>query len=149
MTVCEFVFRHAGGCLIEIPDLEPSRPEDVESWLWVATIWTDRRQHGGWGVLEWRPGERGWIIPATSAIGDVVEFGTGVVDSRGSTRFDRWWGWLDRIGPRAAVLVGPYSHPSDAEFAARAAVDEIRLGELDPPDLVGAIAANLGVDHLD
>jgi hypothetical protein len=149
MSPTEFVFRHAGGCLIETPDLELRRDGDVENWAWVATIWTDRRVDGGWGVLEWRPGERGWVIPFTSAIGDVIEFGVGAVDARGHTRFDRWWGWLDRLGPRAAVLMGPYPHPSDAETAARRAVDEIRLGELDPPDLVDALAANLRVDHPD
>src|SRR5688500_16508116 len=97
MNAIEFVFRHAGGCLLETPDLEPTHPAAIENWQWVGTLWRDRRRADGWAVLEWQPGERGWLIPATTSLGDIVEFGTGAIDARGHTRFDRWWGWMQRI----------------------------------------------------
>jgi hypothetical protein len=149
MSAAEYVFRHAGCCLLEAPELDPPRPADVENWAWVATIWSDRRHEGGWGVLEWAPGERGWTIPDTTALGDVVEFGVGALDASGATRFDRWWGWINRVTRRAVVIVGPFDHPSKAEDAARATVDDLRLDQLDEPDIVDTAAAVLGPDLLD
>jgi len=148
MNAGEFVFRHAGGCLLETPDLEPRRFDDVENWRWVVTVWADPRAVDGWGVLEWRPGERGWTIPATTAIGDVVEFGAGAIDAVGASRFDRWWGWIKRVSHSAIVVVGPFDHPSHAEHAARSTVDELRLGQLDAPDIIDAVAATLGINRL-
>ena len=55
MTAAEFVFRHAGGCLIDTPDLEPARPGDTEHWAWVATVWQDRHRPDGWNALVPRP----------------------------------------------------------------------------------------------
>jgi hypothetical protein len=145
----EFVFRHAGGCLIETPDLEPRRPYDVENWVWVATLWRDPRCVDGWAALEWRAGERGWAIPATTSIGDVVEFGVGAVEPNGAPRFDRWWGWIRRITPRALVVAGPFDHPVWAGHDATATVDELRLSQLDAPDIVDAVSAVLGNDRPD
>jgi hypothetical protein len=149
MNAAEFVFRHAGGCLIESPDLEPRQPDDVERWAWVVTLWRDSRSADGWSALEWRPGERGWTVPATTSIGDVVEFGVGAINAAGETRFDRWWGWIRRVGYRALVVVGPFEHPVCAEFDARSTVDELRLSQLDAPDIIDAVAATLGPDPLD
>ncbi len=149
MSAGEFVFRHAGGCLLETPDLEPRRPDDAENWRWVVTVWADSRTADGWGALEWRTGERGWTIPGTTSIGDVVEFGAGAVDVSGATRFDRWWGWIKRVSHRAIVVVGPFDHPLHAEHDARSTVDELRLSQLDAPDIVDAVAAALGSDRLD
>lgn len=149
VAVTDFVFRHAGGCLLETPDLEPARPADVESWIWVATVWRDRCTADGWAALEWRPGERGWIIPVTTSVGDIVEFGAGAVDMKGRRRCDRWWGWIRRVSHCAVVVVGPFEHPLLAHEDASAIVDELRLSELDPPDLVEAIEAILRPDHID
>ena len=149
MNAGEFVFRYAGGCVLETPDLDPRQVADVENWAWIATIWTDPRQLGGWGVLEWTPGQRGWIVPATTAIGDVVEFGVGALDTSGHTRFDRWWGWIARVSHHALIVIGPFPHPSRAEDAARSTIDELRLNQLDAPDIVDAVAAALGPDRLD
>lgn len=149
MSAAEFVFRHAGGCLLESPDLDPRHVTDVENWAWVATIWTDQRRPTGWGVLEWTQVTRGWAIPATTTLGDVIEFGVGALDAAGDTRFDRWWGWISRLTQRALVVVGPFAHPSDAESDARAAVDVVRIGQLDAPDVADAVAALLGSDLLD
>ena len=149
MSIGEFVYRHAGGCLIETPDFEPRRPSDVENWTWTATLWRDHRQPDGWAVLEWQPGERGWLLPATTAIGDVIEFGSGTIDSSGVSRFDRWWGWIKRISPRALVVIGQFDHPMHAEHDAQTTIDEVRLSQLDAPDIVDAVAATLGTDPLD
>lgn len=149
MTSTEFVFRHAGGCLLETPDLRPREPADVENWQWVVTLWRDRRCADGWAVLEWRPGERGWELPATTSIGDIVEFGAGVVTADGRTHVDRWWGWIRRISHRALVVVGPFEHPLFADEDARATVDELRLSQLDAPDIVDAVASVLGPDRID
>ena len=139
MSACDFVFRHAGGCLIDTPDLEPRRPLDVERWVWVATLWQDRRYVDGWAALQWQPGERGWRLPATASIGDLVEFGVGAIDHTGTPRFDRWWGWIRRISPNALVIAGPFEHPVCAERDARATVDELRLSELDAPHVSDAL----------
>lgn len=146
MTAGEFVFRHAGGYLLETPDLEPAHSGDVENWTWVATLWRDRQSHDGWAALEWRPGERGWLMPGTTTIGDVVEFGVGALDRAGASHFDRWWGWIERFTNLALVVVGPFDHPIHAEHAARSTVDELRLCQLDEPDVIDVVAAVFGSD---
>ncbi|MAT06826.1 MAG: hypothetical protein CL424_17470 [Acidimicrobiaceae bacterium] len=143
MSATEFVFRHAGGYLLETPDLEPRQASDVENWAWVVTLWRDAHSTDGWGALEWQTGERGWLIPATTSIGDIVEFGVGAVDRAGTTRFDRWWGWVRRVSHCALVVVGPFEHPMYAEHDAQGTVDEVRLSQLDAPDIVDAAAAVL------
>lgn len=149
MNASEFVFRHAGRCLLESPDLATPRVGDIQNWQWVATLWSDRGAADGWSALVWRTGERGWSIPSTIAMGDVIEFGAGAIDSHGVTRFDRWWGWIERVSASALVVVGPYDHPVHAEASARSTVDELRLSQLAAPDLVEAVVATLGPDRFD
>ena len=149
MVATEWVFRHAGGCLIETPDLRLPPSHTVASWRWTTTVWRDALALDGWAILEWQPGERGWIIPYTSAVGDIVEFGTGWTCRDGTAGFERWWGWIQRGGGRALIIVGPYDHPADAEADARAVVDEVRLSQLAAPDLVAAVAAQLGDGQVD
>ncbi|MGE0308496.1 MAG: hypothetical protein AB7Q27_22375 [Acidimicrobiia bacterium] len=149
MNATEFVFRHAGGCLIESPDLTPRHPSDVEYWAWAATLWEDRSCVDGWAALQWRPGERGWVVPATTSIGDVVEFGVGAIDRTGRPRFDRWWGWVSRVSHRALVVIGPFEHPVCAGRDARPTVDELRLSQLDAPDVIDVLEAVLRTDPID
>jgi hypothetical protein len=133
----EWVFRHAGGCIIDTPDLTTSEPCFETPYRWVATLWPDPRRPDGWGALEWQAGERGWVIPASLAVGDVIEFGLTWADHpRGiDGPTVRWFGWLDNTTSRALIIHGPYPHPSDAAAAARPLIDEIRLDQLAPPDI--------------
>jgi hypothetical protein len=136
MNCSEWVFRHAGGCLIDTPDLhEPTSPRGTP-WRWIATLWRDKYHADGWAVLEWTPGERGWWMPITLSIGDVVEFGITWADAQrglaGPTA--RWYGWVDHATDRALVVRGPYPHPADAAEAARLVIDELRLDQLDAPE---------------
>ena len=136
MIAGERVFRHAGGCLIETPDLEVQGLARIgEPWRWIASLWLDQYRPDGWAVLEWTPAERGWWLPVTLAIGDVVEFGiTWADEPRGlAGPTARWYGWVDHATDRALVMRGPYPHPIHAVQAARAVVDEIRLDQLDAP----------------
>jgi hypothetical protein len=135
VNVGEWVFRHAGGCIIDTPDLTTTEPCFETPYRWVATMWPDPRRPDGWGVLEWQVGERGWVIPASLAVGDVIEFGITWADhSRGiGGPTVRWFGWLDNTTSRALIIHGPYPHPSDAAAAAQALIDEIRLDQLAPP----------------
>jgi hypothetical protein len=130
----EWVFRHAGGCLIDTPDLNPTPP--AGGFRWVATVWPDPIFDDGWGAHEWEPGERGWRLPSTLAVGDVIEFGITVHDHRHRPipeRTRRWYGWLHHATDLAIIVTGPYPHPAPAVDAALPAVDEIRLDQLDPP----------------
>lgn len=136
VAICDWVFRHAGGCLIETPDLPMPAPTPAGlPWRWVATLWADRFQPDGWAVLEWSLAERGWRLPAALAIGDIVEFGATWSDApRGiAGPTVRWYGWVDHATDRALVVRGPYSHPADAAAGARMVVDEMRIDQLDDP----------------
>ena len=113
------------------------------AWRWATTLWRDQRAADGWATLEWSRGERGWIIPSTSAVGDVIEFGAGWAYRDGVADFDRWWGWIQRGGDCALIVVGPYRHPALADVDARVVVDEVRLSQLAAPDLVSVLAAQL------
>lgn len=144
MNVSEFVFRHAGACLIEAPDLAGPPMDAVERWQWTATVWPDPQPADGWSFLEWPPGERGWKIPITVTLGDIVEFGVGWVTVDGRRGCTRWWGWIERISSRALVIIGPYDHPARAEADARSTIDEIRLSQLAEPDIVEATSSTLG-----
>ena len=133
MSAVEWVCRHAGGCLIDTPDLPVPRGGSV--WRWVATLWADRYTPSGWSRLLWIPGERGWQLPVTLAIGDVLEFGLTPRDRHGKPiprRTTRWFGWLDHATDYALVVHGPYDHPNTAAVAARPIVDELRLSQLAP-----------------
>jgi hypothetical protein len=134
MTAAQWVFRYAGGCLIDAPDLPV--PRAGFGYRWVATLWPDALTGGGWDSLVWTPGERGWQLPVTLAIGDVVEFGITSHDPHGrpiDTCTARWYGWLDHATDYALIIHGPYRHPLLAADAARPVVDELRFDQLDPP----------------
>ena len=126
---CEFVFRHAGGCLIEIPDLDT--PMGVRR-CWVATLWHDPAARAITRLV-WQPGERGWQLPVTMAVGDVIEFGVAVTDDGGNAHSTHWYGWLDHATDRALIVRGPYEHSGTAIEASRSLVDEIRLAQLAAP----------------
>ena len=133
-AVGEWVFRHAGGCLIDWPDLPV--PANRIAWRWVATLWPDALCHDGFAALDWEEGARGWQIPMTLSVGDVIEFGITTHDPTGApieASTHRWYGWLDHATELGLIISGPYSHPSDAAADARALVDELRLDQLDPP----------------
>ena len=130
----EHVFRHAGSELIDRPDLPT--PTAGVAWQWIATVWPDPTSADGWAALEWERGERGWHLPATLVVGDVIEFGTCGLDTNEcaiETTVARWYGWLLDITHRAAIVVGPYSDAPSAAAAARPVIDEIRCDELAPP----------------
>jgi hypothetical protein len=134
----EHVLRHAGGCLIDTPD-QPAMPRQRDTWLWryVAIVWPDTYQPDGWSALLWRTGERGWYLPATLAVGDVLEFGVAVVaHDLHKVAEHRWWGWLDHSTDRALIVHGPYTHPDDAHRDARRIIDDVRLAQLAGPRLV-------------
>ena len=107
MSATEWVFRHAGGCLIEAPDLaEPLTPPSGEPWPWIATVWADPTAGDGWGAHEWERAQRGWWLPSTIAIGDVVEFGITWPAGAETEATVRWYGWLQRCtvhGARCTV----------------------------------------------
>jgi hypothetical protein len=133
--VGEWVFRHAGGCIIDAPDMTTIEACFETPYRWVATMWPDTRRPDGWGVLEWQVAERGWVIPQSLAVGDVIEFGITWADHpRGiDGPTVRWFGWLDNTTTRALIIHGPYHHPTNAAAAARPLIDEIRLDQLAPP----------------
>ncbi len=128
----ERVFRHAGGCLIEGPDLPTPPPHTARDVVrWAATLWPDPARPDGWAALEWQPAPRGWWLPGPLAIGDIIEFGTTWPARRPPVH--RWYGWLDHATPYALIVVGPYPHPGDAHDDARPVIDALRLDQLPPP----------------
>ena len=140
MSATEWVFRHAGGCLIEAPDLaEPLPRPQGEPWSWIATVWADLTASDGWGAHEWERAQRGWWLPSTIAIGDVVEFGITWPVGAQTEATVRWYGWLQRCTVHALVLVGPYSHPSHAVAAAKPTIDELRLDQLVDVELLSMV----------
>jgi hypothetical protein len=136
----EHVFRHAGGELIDRPDL--SCPTRGSTWRWIAVVWPDTSRADGWAALEWQPGERGWRMPATLMLGDVIEFGSVALDADGHALADttrRWFGWLAELTPFAAIIVGPYVDAWQAAKAGRPLVDEIRCSQLQGPGMSGSL----------
>ena len=88
----------------------PLTPVDGAA-LWVATVWPDPAQSGGWGrvrVAAGPPG-RGWVLPAVTHLGDVVEFGAD--HDRTPVR---WYGFVQHLSDTALILVGPYREPGEA-----------------------------------
>jgi len=105
-TLDRHVLRVAHGSLLDNPlDADPG------SNVWIATIWPDRQQPGGWGRLIWdrHPSGRGWTIHPLTHLGDVIEFGAD-----GATGFDRWYGFTIDAAPTSFSLVGPYAMPGEA-----------------------------------
>ena len=97
MNTTEWVFRHAGGCLIETPDLPA--PHGFQRRAWIATHWREPGT-GHWQTLAWTPGERGWQLPQTLAVGDVVEFGADTLDTYGQPIHGTMTRWYGRLLPR-------------------------------------------------
>jgi hypothetical protein len=100
------VLRAGYGALLDLP-LVP----EPGSKVWVATIWPDPNEPGGWGRLLWErnPAGRGWLIHPLTHLGDVIESGA---DHDGQA--DRWYGYVSDASKYTIVLVGPYMSPSDA-----------------------------------
>lgn len=127
----EHVLRHANGELIDDPSLVHTGRGTP--WRWTAIVWPDPTRFDGWGVLEWQRGARGWILPGTLLLGDVIEFGVVGVDPHGQPIPDtahRWYGWLTRFTRVAAIVTGPYGDALSAYRAAQPLVDEIRCSQL-------------------
>ena len=105
-TLDRHVLRVAHGSLVDNP-LDP----ELGSHVWVATIWPDREQHGGWGRLVWdrHPSGRGWTIHPLTHLGDVIEFGADA-----AAESDRWYGFTIDAAPTSFSVVGPYRTPGEA-----------------------------------
>lgn len=130
MNTTEWVFRHAGGCLIETPDLPTVNGALRRAW--IATHWREPGT-GHWQTLAWTPGERGWQLPQTLAVGDVLEFGADTTNTYGQSiphSITRWYGWLHYATDRGIVVYGPFTTAIAAEDAARPLIDELRLAQL-------------------
>ncbi len=134
MSTNEYVFRHAGGCVIDFPDITVDNPPAWQPWRWIATVWPDQYRPDGWAAFEWAQGERGWILPDTLAVGDVIEFGLAWFDASGQcVCVHRWFGWMPYATHYALVVTGPFEDPRLAFAEARSAIDEIRLEQLVGP----------------
>ena len=105
-TLDRHVLRVAHGSLLDNP-LDP----DPGSHVWIATIWQDRQQPGGWGRLIWdrHSSGRGWNIHPLTHLGDVIEFGAD-----GPSKKDRWYGYVSEADEIDMLVVGPYGAPGEA-----------------------------------
>ena len=105
-TLDRHALRVAHGSLLDNP-LDP----DPGSHVWIATIWPDRQQPGGWGRLVWdrHPSGRGWTIHPLTHLGDVIEFGADI-----TAQPCRWYGYISDAGSVSLDLVGPLQSPGDA-----------------------------------
>ena len=135
MENLEWVFRHAGNCLIEVPPLELPTPPDRSSLVaWVATLWPDATSNNGWSALAWSKADRGWELPRHLAVGDVLEFGLAAVNATDGTTVEgfelRWYGWVAYSTDLALIVEGPYPHAPAAADGAAATVAALRLGQL-------------------
>ena len=111
-TLDRHVLRVADGSLLDNPlDVDPG------SQVWIATIWPDRQQPGGWGRLIWHrhPSGRGWTIHPLTHLGDVIEFGADT-----EVGVDRWYGYSIDAESFSLALVGPHAGPGEAATDAAA-----------------------------
>ena len=117
-TLDRHVLRVAHGSLIDNP-LDP----DPCSSVWVATIWPERQQPGGWGRLVWsrHPSGRGWTIHPLTHLGDVIEFGADT-----TTATDRWYGYVQDADAVSLSVVGPFDTPHEAQPDAAASLERWR-----------------------
>ena len=114
------VLRVAHGSLLDNPlDADPG------SHVWIATIWPDRQQPGGWGRLIWdrHPSGRGWTIHPLTHLGDVIEFGAD-----DPAQPDRWYGYVADADEIGVLVVGPHCSPSDAQDDASVMLTQWRVG---------------------
>ncbi|MGE0304155.1 MAG: hypothetical protein AB7N61_13200 [Acidimicrobiia bacterium] len=112
------VLRIAHGSLLDIPlDADP------EAQVWIATIWPDQHQPGGWGRLIWdrHPSGRGWTIHPLTHLGDIIEFGADQPSVP-----DRWYGYVLDADATAIQLVGPFTEPTSALEDGRASLTRWR-----------------------
>ena len=117
-TLDRHVLRVAHGSLLDNPlDADPG------SHVWIATIWPDRQQPGGWGRLIWdrHPSGRGWTIHPLTHLGDVIEFGADH-----PAEPDRWYGYVRDAGETSLSLVGPFDSPAGAREDATASLHQWR-----------------------
>ena len=124
-TLDRHVLRVAHGSLLDNP-LDP----DPGSSVWVATIWPERQQPGGWGRLLWHrhPSGRGWTIHSLTHLGDVIEFGADT-----TTALDRWYGYVQDADAVSLSLVGPFTEPLDAIQDAGASLGRWRRHQAGDP----------------
>lgn len=120
--------RAPGGAIVDFP-LPTSA--SVRS-MWVATVWPDPTQPGGWARQVWPLDPirgRAWLLPGQLAAGDVVEFGAD--DPAGPVR---WYGIMDSYEvDQWATIQGPYPHPHAAhDEAQRLLAIERYVPPLDP-----------------
>jgi hypothetical protein len=140
MVNSDWVFRHAGNCVIEFPPLElPAPPPGSRMHAWVATLWRDPTSPTGWTALRWVAADRGWELPRHLAIGDVIEFGLAALNSpdlRPLAGWDlRWRCWLRYCNDLALVVDGPYPTAPAAAGAANETLAELRLRQLTGPEV--------------
>lgn len=124
-TLDRHVLRAAHGSLLDNP-LDP----DPGSSVWVATIWPERQQPGGWGRLVWsrHPSGRGWTIHPLTHLGDVIEFGADT-----TTATDRWYGYVQDADAVSLSIVGPFDTPADALQDAAVSLERWRNHQASAP----------------
>lgn len=117
-TLDRHVLRVAYGSLLDNP-LDPAPGSQV----WVATIWPDHQQPGGWGRLVWHrhASGRGWAIHPMTHLGDVIEFGADA-----GRAIDRWYGYVQNADETSLHLVGPFEQPIEARADAEASLNRWR-----------------------
>ena len=150
MSVDNWVFRHAAGCVIEFPPLQlPPPPSGCGVRAWVASMWRDPTMASGWAHQEWAKADRGWQLPDHLAVGDVLEFGLVAFSLHDGRPLDgwqqRWYGWLRYCTDLAIVVEGPHRDALAAEAAANATVTELRLSQLPSPQ-AGWLPDDVGGD---
>ena len=124
-TLDRHVLRVAHGSLLDNPlDADPG------SQVWIATIWPDRQQPGGWGRLIWdrHPSGRGWTIHPLTHLGDVIEFAADTAAGP-----DRWYGYVTEASEVTVCVVGPFPGPSDALTDGEGFLAHWRFGPGDNP----------------
>jgi len=134
-VAADWVFRHAGGCLIEVPPLQlPPLLDRCYSTSWVATWWRDASSPTGWRWWRRDQAERGWELPRHLAIGDVLEFGLAMVSTADGTVVAGcdlgWYGWLRYSTDLALVGDGPYPDPASTGDPSTVPLAELRLTQL-------------------
>ncbi len=119
------VLRVAHGSLLDNP-LDPA----AGSQVWVATIWPNPQQLGGWGRLVWdrHPSGRGWTIHPMTHLGDVIEFGADT-----AAAIARWYGYVQNADQTSLHVVGPFAEPSRALDDAHASLFRWRSEQLASP----------------